>query len=81
MINALTLFGLVSLSFALMCDAFEERSPWFSFGFAVGCIGGSIYGFLQGAWPFGVVEAIWFFVKMNYWWKRRKISKENDVSE
>lgn len=46
----------------MICYAFERRSRWFIFGFAVACILGSIYGFLQGAWPFGVVEAVWAVV-------------------
>jgi len=28
---------------------------------------GSIYGFLQGAWPFGVVEAVWMVVAFRRW--------------
>ena len=42
----------------LVFYAVEKRSPWFSLGFAGACALGSVYGFLQGAWPFGVVEAI-----------------------
>src|ERR1700692_1006203 len=26
------------------------------------------YGFLQGAWPFGLVEAIWSAVALRRWW-------------
>jgi hypothetical protein len=46
----------------LVCYALEKRSPWFIFGFAVSCGLGSVYGFLQGAWPSGFVEAIWSIV-------------------
>jgi len=28
----------------------------------------SAYGFLQGAWPFGLVEAIWSLVALRRWW-------------
>ena len=35
------------------------------FVFAVACVLGSIYGFLQGAWPFGLVEAVWAMVALN----------------
>jgi hypothetical protein len=31
---------------------------------------GSIYGLLQGAWPFGLVEAIWAIVAMRRWYRR-----------
>jgi hypothetical protein len=60
-VDRLTLFGLVAVSSMLVCYAFERRSTWFILGFAVSCALGSAYGFLQGAWPFGVVEAIWSY--------------------
>jgi hypothetical protein len=55
----LTAFGLFAVTAMVICYALEDRSRWFVLGFAGACILGSIYGFLQGAWPFGVVEAIW----------------------
>ena len=58
-IDALTLFGLVAVTAMVTCYALEGRSRWFVLGFAFSCVLGSIYGFLQGAWPFGGVEAIW----------------------
>lgn len=63
----LTLFGLVAVTGMLLTYAFEHRSVWFVLGFAVCCGLGSIYGFLQGAWPFGLVEAIWAFVALRRW--------------
>ena len=42
-----------------------------SLGFALSCALGSVYGFLQGAWPFGVVEAIWALVAVRRWWRGR----------
>ncbi len=54
----------------LVCYALENRSHWFVFGFAFSCVLGSIYGFLQGAWPFGLVEAIWALVALRKWWLR-----------
>ncbi len=57
MMDALTWFGFLSLAGAMVCYALEERSHWYGLGFAIGCVLGSIYGFLIGAWPFGVVEA------------------------
>jgi len=51
----------------LVCYAFEDRSPWWVLGFAISCALGSTYGFLQGAWPFGVVEAIWAMVALRRW--------------
>lgn len=52
----------------LVCYAFEKRSTWFGLGFAVFCAAGSVYGFLQGAWPFGLVEGIWAVVALKRWW-------------
>jgi hypothetical protein len=69
-VDALTLFGLVAVSAMLLCYAFEDRSRWWVLGFAAACASGSLYGFLQGAWPFGVVEAIWSLVALNRWWRR-----------
>jgi hypothetical protein len=65
--DALTLFGLVAVSLMLLTYAFEARSPWLVLGFAGACALGSIYGFLQGAWPFGAVEAIWAVVALRRW--------------
>jgi hypothetical protein len=70
--DALTLFGLVAVSLMLLFYAFEESSPWCILGFAIACAMGSIYGFLQGAWPFGLVEGVWTFIALNRWQKRRR---------
>jgi hypothetical protein len=64
LLNPLTLFGLFAVSAMLVCYSFEHRSRWFILGFAFACILGSIYGFLQGAWPFGLVEFIWALVAL-----------------
>jgi hypothetical protein len=66
-VDALTLFGLFAVSAMLATYALEERSPWFVLAFALSCALGSAYGFLQGAWPFGLVEAIWAIVALRRW--------------
>lgn len=63
----LTWFGLLAVTAMLVCYALEDRSPSFVLAFAGACGLGSIYGFLQGAWPFGVVEAIWSLVALRRW--------------
>ena len=73
--DRLTLFGLVSVSLMLVCYALERRSPWYVLGFALACGMGSTYGFLQGAWPFGVVEAIWALVALRRWMTARAGTK------
>ena len=69
--DALTAFGLFAVTLMLVTYALEDRSPWFILAFAGACALGSVYGFLQGAWPFGVIEAIWAGVAVWRWGKRR----------
>ncbi|MCC6920908.1 MAG: hypothetical protein IT548_17050 [Alphaproteobacteria bacterium] len=68
--GGLTWFGLAAVSAMLLTYALEERSPYFTLAFAAACLAGSAYGFLQGAWPFGLVEAIWACVAAQRWRKR-----------
>jgi hypothetical protein len=62
------MFGLVAVAAMLVFYALEHRSRWFILAFAGACVLASAYGFLQGAWPFGVVEAIWSLVALWRWW-------------
>ena len=64
----LTVFGLFAVTAMLIFYALEERSSWYILAFAAACALGSVYGFLQGAWPFGLVEAIWALVAARRWW-------------
>lgn len=70
-LDKLTLFGLFAVTAMLLCYALEARSRWYVLGFAGACALGSVYGFLQGAWPFGVVEAIWVVVAFRRWLMRK----------
>jgi hypothetical protein len=72
--DRLTLFGLFAVTLMLVCYALEDRSRWFVLAFAVACALGSIYGFLQGAWPFGLVEAVWAVVALRRWSVRRGVN-------
>jgi len=65
----LTAFGLLSVTAMLLCYALEHKNSWFILAFAVSCWFGAAYGFLQGAWPFGIMEVIWGFVAMGKWRK------------
>ena len=65
--DALTIFGLFAVTAMLMTYALEDRSSRYIIGFAVACLLGAAYGFLQGAWPFGVVETIWAGVAFRRW--------------
>ena len=65
--SGLTLFGLFAVTAMLVCYALEKRSPWFVLAFAFSCVMSSAYGFRQGAWPFGIVEAVWSAVALRRW--------------
>ncbi len=69
--DLLTAFGLFSVTSMLIFYALEQRSSWFILAFAASCLLGSLYGFLQGAWPFGMVESIWAMVAFRRWLKAR----------
>lgn len=60
--DSLSLFGLLAVTGMLVAYALEARNRLFILVFAIFCGLGSIYGFLQGAWPFGLIEAIWSLV-------------------
>lgn len=60
----LSAFGLFAVTAMLVCYALERRSRWYVLGFAGACALGSLYGFLQGAWPFGLVEGVWSLVAL-----------------
>ena len=68
--TALSAFGLFAVAAMLVCYALEERHPSFTLAFAVTCGMGSIHGFLQGAWPFGLVESVWALVALRKWRRR-----------
>jgi hypothetical protein len=65
--DTLTLFGVIAVAAMLVFYALEDRSAWFVLAFAVACATAAVYGFLQGAWPFGVIEAIWSVVALHRW--------------
>jgi hypothetical protein len=69
--DALAAFGLFAVTAMLICYAMDARSPWWTLGFAMSCALGSAYGFMQGAWPFGLVEGVWAVVALARWRKRR----------
>ncbi len=70
--DTLTAFGLFAVTAMLVCYALEDRGPAFILAFAGSCLLGSAYGFLQGAWPFGLVEGVWSLVALRRWWMARR---------
>jgi hypothetical protein len=71
-VDPLTLFGALAVSAMLLFYALEARSATFVLAFAGACLASSAYGFLQGAWPFGVVEAIWSGIALRRWRARTR---------
>lgn len=69
--STLTLFGAATVSAMLIAYALEQRSAWWVLIFALACGGSSLYGFLAGTWPFGVVEGVWALVALRRWRTRR----------
>lgn len=72
-VNLLTVFGLFAVTAMVVFYALEARSPNFILAFAVACLLGSVYGFLQGAWPFGAVELVWSGIAVNRWRKAERL--------
>lgn len=60
-----TIYGVCAVSFMMAMYALERRGRAFILAFALGCVLSSVYGFLSGAWPFGVVELVWSFVAVH----------------
>lgn len=67
----LTAFGVAALTFMMAMYALERRGSVFIAAFAIGCALASTYGFASGAWPFGVVEAIWCLVAIRRFQRSR----------
>lgn len=70
--DGLTIYGALAVTVMLVCYALEDRSPVFVLAFAGACLASSVYGFLQGAWPFGCVELVWSSVALRRWWLRAR---------
>ncbi len=67
--TAITLYGVVALTFMMVMYALKARGRGFVLAFRLGCALSSVYGFLSGAWPFGVVEVVWAGVALRRWQK------------
>ncbi|HYK94904.1 MAG TPA: hypothetical protein VE011_03415 [Candidatus Dormibacteraeota bacterium] len=65
--DAVTAFGVAALTFMMLMYALEARGRGFILAFAVGCALSSVYGLASGAWPFGVVEAVWTVIALRRW--------------
>jgi hypothetical protein len=75
--NPLSLFGLFAVTAMMVCYALEDHSSWFILAFAGACALGSTYGFLQGAWPFGLAEGVWTLVAIRRWWLTKNLRTDD----
>jgi hypothetical protein len=71
-VAAVTIYGVVVLTFMMCMYSFEARGARFVLAFAVGCALSSSYGFISGAWPFGVVEGIWSVIAFRRYLGQRR---------
>jgi len=78
-LNALTAFGAFAVGAMLLFYMLEKRAAAFVLAFAAACLASSAYGFLQGAWPFGVIEAIWSLVALGRW-RQRLAAERSPIS-
>jgi len=62
-------FGLTTVTLMLVFYTLEDRNNVYVLAFAGACVLGSGYGFVQGAWPFGIIEGVWAFVAVRRWKK------------
>jgi hypothetical protein len=67
---------LFAVTAMVVCYALEHRHRSFILLFAFSCVLGSVYGFLQGAWPFGLVELVWSGIAAGKWWSGRRPKTE-----
>jgi hypothetical protein len=77
----ITVYGACAVSFMMLMYALERRGNGFVLAFAVGCLLSSAYGFLSGAWPFGVVEVIWSAVALRRFFQAAPGSRPNPESD
>ena len=72
----ITVYGVSAVTFMMTMYALERRGRVFILGFALGCVLSSVYGFLSGAWPFGVVELVWSAIAL-----RRYADTPNTIAQ
>jgi hypothetical protein len=77
--DIVTAYGVAALSFMMLMYWLEHRGPMFVLGFAAGCLLSSVYGFLSGAWPFGILEAIWFVIALRRFDRARTVGRARAV--
>jgi hypothetical protein len=77
---AVTIYGVCALTFMMGMYALERRGRGFILAFALGCALSSSYGFLSGAWPFGVVEGVWTLIALRRWQQAGRAAQGDPTS-
>jgi hypothetical protein len=74
----LTAYGALAVTLMMVFYSLESRSRWFTFAFAVACLASSLYGWLAGTWPFGVVELVWGLIALRKFVQRQSERVSSD---
>jgi hypothetical protein len=78
--DPVTVYGVAALTFMMLMYAFEHRGPPFILAFAAGCALSSAYGFLSGAWPFGIVEIVWCVIALRRYATASRLQRSGNPS-
>jgi hypothetical protein len=71
----LTIFGACAVTIMLLSYALENRSSWCVLVFALACVASSLYGWLAGTWPFGIVEGVWALIALRRWLRHVQVER------
>jgi len=58
----------------LVFYALHKRGTWLMLTIVAVGVAGSIYGFAEGAWLIGVLEAVWAIMVAREWWAPSSLS-------
>ena len=72
--SVISIFGFGAVGAMALFYALENRGPAFTLAFAFACVAASIYGFLAGTWPFGIIEALWALLALYRWRERIRVA-------
>lgn len=72
----LTIFGFIGGSLMVMCYWLEPRHRRYTFLMGVLCVLMAVYAYLQGSYPFILVEGAWAYVAFTRWRQLEKASRD-----
>ncbi|AKA48475.1 hypothetical protein IX51_04485 [uncultured archaeon] len=81
-LSTLNAFGAAAVTVMMVSYVAEERGTVYTFIFGISSFGASIYGWLSGTWPFGIIEGVWALFALRKWYRRKHpISRVEGTSE